>query len=101
MKIKKGVKVQGLTCEILLAIFAANRIFMDEGPECIVTSCMEGKHSAKSRHKIGYAVDFRTRHCLAAQAKRIAQRLQLALGTEYYVLLESDHIHIGYHGTDL
>ena len=62
-----------------------------------VTSGGDGQHSTKSLHYKGRAIDLRTRD-FPATPKTWADRMQRVLGSYYRVLVESDHIHIGYHG---
>ena len=91
--IKSGVKAGGLQPEILLAIMEAREVFRDLGAELVITSLFDGQHMKGSLHYQGMAVDFRTRHLSQADRGLAAQRLRVALGPQYDVVLESSHIH--------
>lgn len=69
------------------------------GAACVVTSAKDGKHSAKSAHYSGKAMDLRISN-LPGDPMEFAYRLSLALveccGPEWYVVLEKDHIHLEY-----
>lgn len=94
VSIKPGVRVRGLSNELLLAIIIAESVFQETESSMTITSLTDGKHSVSSYHYTGDAVDLRlpstvTRDQLLAQLKK-------ALGTDYDVILEVDHIHIEY-----
>ena len=61
-----------------------------------VTSCTDGKHSRASLHYTGNAVDLRIWNIPENRRKELVAKLSLALGAEYDVVLEKDHIHIEY-----
>ena len=92
--IKSGVKAGGVQPEILLAIMEAREIYRDLGADIIITSLTEGKHMPGSLHAPGKAVDLRTRHLAKADRGIAAQRLRVALGPEFDVVLEKTHIHV-------
>ena len=94
--VKKGVKAAGLQPEILLAIVEAREIFRDLGADLVITSLLDGTHMPKSLHYKGLAVDLRTRHLTKNQRTKARDRLHVALGPEYDVVLESTHIHVEY-----
>jgi hypothetical protein len=58
-----------------------------------VTSGCDGQHSPKSKHYQGKAWDLRIRD-FPGDVRAWVDRIKLALGTRYFVLLEPDHIHI-------
>lgn len=69
------------------------------GAQCVVTSGKDGKHSAKSAHYQGKAMDLRISNLPPSLDRmEFAFRLSLALveccGPEWYVVLEKDHLHI-------
>ena len=69
-----------------------------EGYEITVTSGCDGVHSTpQSAHYSGRAFDFRTRDFPAGLATW-QHRVQEALGSCYFVLLEKDHLHVQYNG---
>ncbi len=61
-----------------------------------VTSGVEGRHRVDSFHYTGWALDFRTRDLSKEEIKGWVLMLTEKLGEKYYVLLESNHIHIHY-----
>lgn len=94
MKIKAGVRVQGIKPEIMLAILAADQIWREMGLHGVtVTSVVEGHHNTHSDHYTGNAVDLRI---WDIDARDATGRLEDALGEDYFILLEKDHIHISY-----
>lgn len=95
MKLKKNVKVQGITNEILLAIVVAQSIYRAHGEELVITSLLDGRHSRNSLHYSGAAVDLRTRD-LAVPGAMVGADLKDALGADYDVVVEATHIHVEY-----
>jgi hypothetical protein len=98
LQIKQGVNVQGVSNEILLALMAVESLFDEEGVDLVITSIRDGEHSRNSKHKLGYAVDIRTRDIAEDRLSLFTQQIRSALTDEYYVALELDHIHIQYNG---
>jgi hypothetical protein len=94
VKLKGGVKVEGVSPEIVLAIHAAETVYRERGYDFVVTSILDGKHSAKSLHYVGKAFDCRTRHVPAGERLALLAALKGALGAEFDVVLEKDHVHI-------
>lgn len=94
MKIKQGVSIKGLRPEMLLGIYIVDPIIESYGQEAVITSCTDGKHKKGSRHYIGLASDFRT--WTLDSPEKCVRAMQEALGNEFDVILETDHIHIEY-----
>lgn len=92
--IKPGVKAKGLQPEILLAIQEAREVYRNFGATLVVTSLLDGQHSEDSLHYKGLAVDIRIRNLDERVWAVVAEQISKALGPEYDVVLESDHIHI-------
>jgi hypothetical protein len=90
IRLKTGVRAAGIRPEIVLAIQIAEGIWQAQGCELVVTSLTEGHHSRTSLHYAGAAVDFRIWYLDAELARR---ELADALGDDYDVILEKDHIH--------
>lgn len=88
--LKQGVRVAGIRPEIALAIQVADGVWERQGSELVVTSITDGKHSPTSLHYSGAAADFRIWNIDAQRAK---EDLKDALGGDYDVVLEKDHIH--------
>ena len=62
-----------------------------------ITSAMDGSHMATSKHYTGDALDFRIWESNdAGITNQVVQELKYYLGSDYDVVLESDHIHIEY-----
>lgn len=96
MKIKKGVILAGLQLPMRKALTSADVLWSNMGKELVVTSGLEGTHSAGSLHYYGYALDFRTYYFSARIKQVIADRLALRLGEKYTVVVEKTHIHVQY-----
>ena len=95
MRLKRGVKLRGLTPACLLAMMVAEGLYKENGYRLTITSVCEGKHSRGSLHYVGQAFDCRIR--LAADAPQMLRdELKRRLGSEFDVVLESDHIHVEY-----
>ena len=91
------INFANLQPQILIALQVAERVFNSFGKDCIITSANDGKHSQRSLHYAGAAIDLRTRHLASQeQAKDIASAIQGALNQDFDVVLESTHIHIEY-----
>ena len=93
MKIKEGVIMQGLNICMREVLIAAEKIWDELGEELVVTSALEGQHSAGSMHFYGYALDFRTRYFSEFEAQQAFVRLTEAL-PGFIVVLEETHIHV-------
>lgn len=94
MKLKDGVTVMGIRPELVLALFIADRIWAGLGQELVVTSVTDGKHSRTSLHYAGQAADLRVNYFDAPTRQKAADRLKDALGLDYDVIIEPDHIHL-------
>jgi len=104
IKIKRGVRLHGVIPQAMLIISVANDIWVNKGFGHLfcVTSGIEGKHKRTSEHAGGRAIDLRTWADRAGAQMSIVTKdnikteLEEALGEEYYVLVEGDHIHVHY-----
>ena len=94
MKLKEGVRIVGVKPELLIGLMVAEQIFLEHGSELVVTSIIDGKHKQKSKHYSGNAADLRIWYLDDAQ--KTVEDLQKALGDDFVVILESDHIHMHY-----
>lgn len=92
MKLKPGVDVSLLTPQAVLILLAASRL----RPDLTVTSGCDGKHKKGSKHYEGNAVDIRTRGYTADQNVQFVADLKAALGRDFDIVLESDHVHAEY-----
>ena len=59
-----------------------------------VTSAVDGTHGIGSLHYVGYAADVRIWGIIDDYLPQFTEGLSEALGEEFDVVLESDHIHI-------
>lgn len=96
MKIKQGAILSGLHPKMREVLIVANAVWNEQGQELVVTSGLDGTHSAGSAHYYGCAVDLRTRYFSQEQLAVVVRELRERLSTEYYVKLEKDHIHVHY-----
>lgn len=64
------------------------------GPRAIVTSSCEGWHMHGSKHYDGDALDFRVRHVSRHKRPALAEAVSEALGSDFDVVLEVDHLHV-------
>ena len=96
MRLKSGVNPIGLKPEMILGCLIVDAVYAKAGYECVATSINDSDHAATSRHYQGMAVDFRINHLPSGYALQISNSIQDALGIQYYVLLESNHIHVSY-----
>ena len=97
MKVKPGVKVQGVRPELVFALVIAEEVWRQlELPELTVTSVLDGVHSATSLHYAGCAVDLRTRDFPTEVVPVVVAALKDRLGVDFDVVAESTHIHLEY-----
>jgi len=96
-KLKPAVRLTGIRPEILFAVIAAERAYNRAGHELVVTSCVDGKHVRGSLHYQGSAIDLRTRDVPADVMESIVAEIREALGADFDVILEGDHLHLEYH----
>ena len=94
VSIKQGVRVRGLSNEILLAIMIAQSVYSETESSLTITSLTDGRHGIGSLHHAGDAVDLRLP--MPVTRDQIVSQLRNALGANYDVVLESDHIHVEY-----
>lgn len=96
--VKPGVSFwPGMHSRVEEVLPEVDRIFVRiAGREAIITSARDSKHSERSLHYEGKALDFRSRDLKPAVAQRVLSALRSALGTDFDVILESDHFHLEY-----
>ena len=94
IQIKPKARVRGLQPEMILAIMVANDVYAQYDIICVITEGTGAKHRRGSLHYVGLAIDLRTRNIPPNLREPVAQQIRVALGEEYDVVLESDHIHI-------
>lgn len=96
MKIKEGVILSGLQLPMRDCLLFANNIWKDLDQELVITSGLDGTHSAGSLHYYGYALDFRTRYFSDVQKQIAFDDLTDSLGSDYNVIWHTSHIHVEY-----
>ncbi len=96
MKIKKGANIQGLDIHMRPALIAAGNLWREFGQELVITSGLDGEHSARSLHYYGLAVDMRINYFTKSVQETIANELQYRLGEDFDVVLHRTHIHVEY-----
>lgn len=97
MDIKKGVSVIGLQPEILLGLIVCREVFLARKIPLTLTSGTDGQHGNNSLHYKGRAVDLRlpSRYSIEDEIDlSILVECREALGEQYDIVLESDHIHL-------
>lgn len=92
--LKDGVKPAGMRPELLLGMIVALSVYQKYEYDFVITSLLDSKHSRGSLHYSGAAVDLRTRHMKQEHKRLIANEINEALGPDYDVILEKDHIHM-------
>jgi len=91
--VKPGV-VLGSMPEMEYARRIVARVYARFGYELTVTSGYEGSHDAASLHYKGLAEDYRTRDLRPGDVERIASEIRAMLGTDYDVIVETNHLHV-------
>lgn len=94
VKLKPGVSVNGLRPEMVLAAGVVEGIFLAGGYEVVITSGTDGNHSRGSRHYVGHALDFRTRHIPREEWNKLADQIRDALGPDFQLVIEKTHFHL-------
>lgn len=93
---KDKVRIQGVCAELAFVMPIVDSVFRDAGYEAVITSVLDGKHMRSSAHYTGRAVDLRTHTVPKAEQGLVAAALKLALGDDFDVILERNHIHLEY-----
>jgi hypothetical protein len=93
-EIKPGVCLIGLQPQMARGAMALAGVYRQRGFTPVITSAVDGTHSPNSRHYRGLALDFRTRNVPADQRQVLRDSIATALGTDFDVVLEADHLHV-------
>ncbi len=64
--------------------------------EAVITSARDGQHKSNSLHYQGKAIDLRISDMPPGRERDVVRELQRALGSDFDIVLESDHIHLEY-----
>ena len=101
IKIKPGVQFLHsafLWPDVMRIIYIVQKMAPD-GYEVTITSGCDGKHKPTSSHYRGKAFDFRIRDFPKDRDLTVwRDRVQRALGSCYFVLLEETHLHVQFNG---
>ncbi len=92
---KEGVTLVGLQPEALVGIDRCLTVFHVKGLKMTLTSCRDSHHGRYSHHYKGLAWDIRTWD-IADSIDKYVEDIQAALGVDYQVFNETDHIHCEY-----
>ena len=94
IQLKRGIDLANLTPQMALAATVVASIYREDfKANLVVTSGRDGDHTHLP-HYLGYALDFRTRHLVPGDRACVQGRVQSALGDQYDVILEDDHLHV-------
>ena len=94
IQIKEGVDVRGLHSKLWDAIYIIEPLFTSKSLDLVITSGLDGRHSYKSLHFSGLAIDIRTRDY--PYPSELCSLIKDLLPKAYDVVLEATHIHIEY-----
>lgn len=115
MILKRGVKLRGLTPQMLVGVMIANDAWKKVGyvysqEDMVLTSCNDGRHSYGSLHWSGNAVDIRTKtispdadgETRLSDVTKFVDLVRRDCGEEFDVVLEyfgepNEHMHMEYH----
>lgn len=98
--LKPGVDVRGIQPEMVLGLQIAQAIYERHNFPFVVTSVVDGKHSANSLHYRGRAADLRIWGVPEGKREALAAEIRYALGKQFDVVLESDHLHLEFEERD-
>ena len=100
--LKPGVRISKLTPPMALGNQVVHCVYSEHSYPCIITSGEDGRHSPKSLHYSGNALDYRTKNIVSIKEKmRVLAVCRERLGKNYDVLLEclnrpNEHLHVEY-----
>lgn len=92
--LKTEVKLLGMRPELMFGLRAVEGVFERLGKDLVITSVTDGKHMTSSRHYSGMAFDARTRELTEEQKRNLVTDAKIALGTQFDVVYEVDHLHV-------
>ena len=96
MNLKPNVNLKNIHPKLVTALVVCEWIYKTYGIELTLTSVNDSKHGKNSLHPCGQAADLRTWNLTTEQQREITKKIKEAVGSEFDVVLESDHIHIEY-----
>ena len=102
MKLKPGVKLKDLSPQMVLGALIVLEVYRRFGVECVITSANDSKHSEKSHHYKGNALDFRAHQdALNGREQELRDEVKASLGEDFDVVMEAvgtpnEHLHLEY-----
>lgn len=90
IRLKAGVRIHGIRSETVLAIGIVEGVYASYGYTLTVTSVLDGQHMRASLHYVGAAFDG---GLPGSKVEEIADKCRGALGDDYDVVVEAEHIH--------
>ncbi len=96
LQIKHGVDLSMIDPRMWAGVPKIVAAYARQDFDAIITSGRDGTHGPRSLHYFGRALDLRIRHLSDGLAKTIRDEIKNALGIDFDVVLESDHIHVEY-----
>jgi hypothetical protein len=95
MKMKDDVILAGLDIRMRIVLITADKVWKQHGQELVITSGLDGCHSAGSLHPYGYALDLRIRYFITkTKQSQVCNALREALPEGYQVIQHSSHCHV-------
>lgn len=92
-----GVRFDGVKTETLAGIMVASFVYFRHGHACTVVKLVTenpGVQRLRTAHDQGLAADLRSSMIPKDKLSRMVLSLKDALGSDYDVVLEKDHIHM-------
>ena len=96
LSLKSCVTMDKLQPQIVLGLIAIHSIFEAHGYDVTITSLSDGVHQSGSLHYSGCAVDLRIKPIRESDVTFLLRDIRFALGANFDVVLEVDHIHVEY-----
>lgn len=96
LTLKSGVLFVSVHSKIIEVLPIIDRVYQMFGINGVITSIRDGVHKTNSLHYKGRAIDLRTRDLTDLQRPEFHFELANAVGSDYDVVLEKDHVHLEY-----
>lgn len=94
LSIKPGVIFTDIHSAIITVLPKIDEIYAKFHQIAVITSARDGVHMKGSKHYTGEALDLRSYYFNGFERQEIHFELRNALGADYDVVLEKDHIHV-------
>lgn len=101
ISLKPCVKISKLQPQILLAWMIWCDLCRQHNMSAVISAGEDGKHQTSSKHYIGQALDFRTKHLGSTLRDALVSDLKQAAGENYDIVVEdvggdNEHGHMEY-----